>query len=373
MRSLSPPRPTGPAPTRPLPLLAGLVLGVLLAHLLLLAGLPAGMGGDDSTPQRAISVRQLVLPTPAVPAAPAAAPAPPAVAKPPRPKPAAAATPEPRAEPAALPPAPEPAPLATPDAAPPPPDITAAAAEPVVPAASAPDAAPAPAQAAAPVPSVPPGDAPPTYATRVPPAVTLRYELRRGLLSGQGDLTWRPSAQGYELQIEGVAFGLSLLGWGSSGSFDAAGLAPQRFVDRRRGRDVRAANFQRDKGVISWSGVTVDTPLAAGAQDRLSWMLQLAAILEADPARFVAGERVVMQVAGARGDADVWTFVVGAREGVDVAGSRIEGALQLRREPRKPYDTGVDVWMDPTRHHLPVRLKLSTAGGGDSLEFLLKP
>jgi hypothetical protein len=31
------------------------------------------------------------------------------------------------------------------------------------------------------------------------------------------------------------------------------------------------------------------------------------------------------------------------------------------------------VWLDPARHHLPVRLKLSTAGGGDSLEFLLKP
>jgi hypothetical protein len=48
--------------------------------------------------------------------------------------------------------------------------------------------------------------------------------------------------------------------------------------------------------------------LAAGAQDRLSWIVQLAAIVQArHPA---AGERIVMQVAGPRGDADAWQFDV---------------------------------------------------------------
>ena len=146
----------------------------------------------------------------------------------------------------------------------------------------------------------------------------LNYELRRGMLTGQGELSWRPGAEGYEMQIEGIAFGLPLLGWLSRGGYDVAGLAPQRFVDRRRGRDVRAANFQRDKGLITWSGVTHEAALAAGAQDRLSWIAQLAAVVQAEPQRFVAGERVTMQVAGARGDADLWTFVVQGREPVDV-------------------------------------------------------
>jgi len=78
-------------------------------------------------------------------------------------------------------------------------------------------------------------------------------------------------------------------------------------------------------------------------------------------------------VAGARGDADVWSFAVVGNQGVDVVGIRIESTLALRREPRKPYDTQVEVWLDPARHHLPVRLKLSTAGGDDALEFVLKP
>ncbi len=45
-----------------------------------------------------------------------------------------------------------------------------------------------------------------------------------------------------------------------------------------------------------------------GTQDRLSWMLQLAAIVEAAPERHGPGARVSMFVVGARGDADVWTF-----------------------------------------------------------------
>jgi hypothetical protein len=34
----------------------------------------------------------------------------------------------------------------------------------------------------------------------------------------------------------------------------------------------------------------------------------------------------------------------------------------LRREPLKPFDTRGELWLDPQRHHLPVRLTLSTIG-----------
>ena len=369
------------APQRPWPALAGLVAGVLVAHALLLAGLPAGVGPGDEGGSRVLSARQIALPPPApttspaqspVAAAPAAAPAAPT-----RPRAAAPAPPAPPAPPTAA--ALEaPAPAAA-DPAPPPAEAASSPAPDAAPAvAAAPEAAsapPSPTAAEAPAPAAPAagGDAPPLYATRLPPAAQLSYELRRGLLTGQGELVWRPGADGYELQIEGIAFGLPLLGWASSGGFDAAGLAPQRFVDRRRGRDVRAANFQRDKGLITWSSVTGEAALAGGAQDRLSWMVQLAGIVTADTARQVPGARVVMQVAGARGDVDLWTFTVLRREAVDVVGSRVSDTLLMRREPRKPFDTLVEVWLDPARHHLPARLKLSIAGGGDSLEFLLKP
>jgi hypothetical protein len=50
---------------------------------------------------------------------------------------------------------------------------------------------------------------------------------------------------------------------------------PDRMVERRQGRDLAAVNFQRDKGLVSFSGPSTTLPLPAGAQDRASWLLQL--------------------------------------------------------------------------------------------------
>ena len=53
------------------------------------------------------------------------------------------------------------------------------------------------------------------------------------------------------------------------------------------------------------------------------------------------------------------------------------GALHLRRATARSYDTQVDVWLDPARHHLPVRMLMQfppAAGGTDwALEQLGAP
>jgi len=365
---------------------------VLLAHGLLLAGLPAGWSAAPRSAVPAMQVRQIarVAPLPvdapapdeasaatpdaaAATAVPQAAPVPPRIA----PRLALRPTPRPAPRPAARR-APTPAPWPALAAVTPPPALVEAEAD--LPPPRAPEAAVAlvpvalVAQAAATATAGTADAPPPTYPTKVPPAAALRYELRRGALRGEGEVHWRPEGRHYELQIEGGVLGLSLLSQTSSGGFDAAGLAPQRFVERRRAREQRAANFQRDRGVISFSATSDEFPLLPGAQDRLSWMLQLAAIVEAAPARHGAGDRIAMQVTGVRGDVDVWSFGVVGRETVEVAGgTRVDDALALRREPRKPYDTRVEVWLDPKRHHLPVRIKLASANGNDALELLLQP
>ena len=45
-------------------------------------------------------------------------------------------------------------------------------------------------------------------------------------------------------------------------------------------------------------------------------------------------------------------------------------ALHLRRLPSRPYDPRVDAWLDPARHHLPVRLRFQAPGSGT--EFTLR-
>ena len=206
----------------------------------------------------------------------------------------------------------------------------------------------------------------PVYATRLPPAGRWRYRLQRGLAVGEADLRWELLADArYELQLEGRVAGVTLLDWVSQGRIDAAGMAPERFAVRRRGRDRQAANFQRDAGKITFSGPTHELPLLPGAQDRLSWMLQLPAIVAAAPERFAGGATIVLFVAGARGDGDAWTFVV---QGLDTLGDR--PALRLLREPRKLYDTRAEVWLDPAEHYLPLRALQTPSGGGAPLELL---
>lgn len=215
------------------------------------------------------------------------------------------------------------------------------------------------------------GEPPPTYATRIPPPAQMEYALTRGVVGGTGRLRWAPSGPGYTMALEGSAFGISFISWNSEGGFDPAGLAPVRFVDRRRGKEARAANFQRSAGRITFSGPSVEYPLVAGAQDRLSWMIQVPAIVAAAPQRFAPGARIEMFVVGARGDGDVWTFEVVSRDALALPAGMVAQALHLRRAPRKPYDTEVDVWLDPARHHLPVRLRLAIPQTGEATDFAL--
>ncbi len=323
---------------------------VLAVHWLLLLSLaPSWVDPEEAVAVApTLSVRSVTLPATTLPSAveamatlPVVAPkTAPRVARPPPPKPAASAVP------VSIPP-PEPV-------------VVAAVVEPVA-------AAPTPAAVAASEPPSAPAIDIPVYATRLPPAGTWRYQLTRGIAGGDALLTWSPDEQQrYEMKLEGFIAGISVLDWVSSGAIDGAGIAPDRFVIRRRGKDSQAANFQRDAGKITFSGPTHELPLVAGVQDRLTWMLQLPAVIEAAPQRFTAGQSVVLMVIGARGGADVWTFnVIGTEQVGEVA------ALKLVREARKPRDVQVDVWLDAARGHIPVRALLTQPEGGSPLELQL--
>ncbi|CAN5918117.1 hypothetical protein BH11PSE8_BH11PSE8_26130 [soil metagenome] len=208
------------------------------------------------------------------------------------------------------------------------------------------------------------------YRTRVPPAATLRFRMRRGALSGTADLAWRPVGSHYELHFDGKVAGLTIITQVSSGGIEANGLAPVRFTDQRLRHAVIAANFQRDAGKITFSGPSDEFPLWPGVQDRLSWMIQLSAIVQADAKLAQPGAKVAMHVVGARADAGTWVFRCVARESVDAAGVAVQAA-KFVREPRNPYDTAAEVWLDPQRHDLPVRAALRS-GDGDALELILQ-
>jgi hypothetical protein len=46
--------------------------------------------------------------------------------------------------------------------------------------------------------------------------------------------------------------------------------------------------------------------------------------------------------------------------------------VHLHRDAHRPYDTRVDVWLDPARHHLPVRLRVQNRAEMEPTDFLLQ-
>jgi hypothetical protein len=208
----------------------------------------------------------------------------------------------------------------------------------------------------------------PVYATRLPPAFAYAYTLRSGASTGDVEWRWQQGEERYETSLEARSGDTRRFALKSIGGFDAAGIAPLRHTDRRRGRGTLAVNFQRDLGAITFSGPQIEHRLAPGVQDRLSWMLQLAAIAAADPARVEAGGGVTMRVVGVRGEADVWTFEPVATETIELPGGATP-THHLLRSPERPYDTRAEVWLDPARDFLPVRVRLSHGAESTALEW----
>jgi Protein of unknown function (DUF3108) len=194
----------------------------------------------------------------------------------------------------------------------------------------------------------------PIHATIIPPPATLSYRMRRGSASGSAELTWRPASERYEAQLEARVAGVTVLLQTSQGGFDRGGIAPQRFVDRRVRRSALAVNFQREAGVVTFSARSAQITLRAGMQDRLSWMVQLAAIASAEPQHLVPAGRIAIPVVGVRGESVLWQFVCIGEEwvGAEPAATRV---FRLQRLPDATYDSHVDVWLDAQRPHWPVR------------------
>jgi hypothetical protein len=212
---------------------------------------------------------------------------------------------------------------------------------------------------------------PPTYRTSLPAAATLHYQVRRGFLRGDGEIRWQPAGDRYRLVLEARVAGLTLLVQTSEGAVDGAGLAPERFLDQRARRSPQAANFVRGSGRVTWSATTAEAPLLAGAQDRLSWMVQLAGIAAANPELLVEGGRIAMEVVGARGDAAVWTLRCAGSEDAETANGVVH-AVKLVRDGRSAYDTTAEVWLDPARAYLPAHATLRNSAGGSEYDLLLE-
>lgn len=346
---------------------------VVLAHLVALQQLPAMLAPPDLAQTRAFTTRSIVVQPPPAPVVAAPEPAPPPPPPPrrkPRPAPETAAPPAPVAEAPVAMAAPEP-PAVEPDPAAVPAQEAASQPEPPAQAASAPEAGPAPAPAPAPEPAVPPAPAT-ALALGIPGSVRLKYtltgEAKQQTYHAMGELLWLQDGKTYDARLEYSAFLIGSRVRTSSGKLSERGLEPTRFSDKWRKRDL-AAHFERDKGIVSFSANTPSAPLLPDAQDQLSVLLQLSAMVAGDPARFGAGASVTLPVVGPR-DADVWTFTIQGEELSYLPYDNLQ-TLKLTRNPRKEFDQKVEAWLAPSLAYMPVRVRI-TQPNGDFVDQLLR-
>lgn len=336
-------------------------LAVTAAHVLLLQQLPAALAPPDPARTRAFTTRSIVLQPPpaAVAAAPVPAPAPPAVRKrPPRPQ----SPPPAQAVPAPPPVAPEPAPVPVP-------------AEPVAAAESQPAELPQAPAPEPPPPPPPPAEEPPrpaALALAIPGSVRLKYTLtgesRQQAYHAMGELLWLQDGQTYDARLEYSAFLIGSRVRTSSGQITDRGLAPARFSDKWRRRDL-AAHFERDKGQVSFSANTPTAPLLPDAQDQLSVLLQLSSLVAGNPGAYPPGTSITVPVVGPR-DMDSWTFTLQGEELLYLPYDNLQ-ALKLTRNPRREFDQKVEAWLAPSLAYMPVRVRI-TQPNGDFVEQLLR-
>lgn len=303
---------------------------------------PADPTATDTAPRKVSAVRWVASPPP-----------PPT---PPAPRPSLMAKPTPPA------PAPAPAPIDVPEAAPtessdtpeaaptePSDTLEAAQTEPSAQASSTTESdAPSPPIKPIPV---------PTAQTRLVYDIT--GEVKGRNVFAEGLFAWTVKDGRYDASL---AVRMVLLGTRtqtSVGHIGPQGLMPDRFGERQR--DEAATHFDYEGQRVRFSRNRPDAPLLPGTQDRLSVILQLAALMQARPSDFEVGSQVNMPVASSR-EVEDWRWQVGDLETLALPkGDMI--ARRLTRPALNERDNTLELWMAPSLQHLPARIRITQSNG----------
>ena len=287
----------------------------------------------EDTTQKTLAVSLLTPAAPPPAAAPTATPS-----RPPRPRSASAPTlPSAAPAPAPAPAEPEPPPLPE---------------EPVPQAPAEPLAPPAPEQ-----PRLPPG------VEEVPKTGRIAYRTTYTRMRGIRAMTfvdWSvDTTRGrYELWLRTVD-PAGLLELKSSGSLQAFGIAPEKYVEHVviANRELRA-EFDWTTRVVQFNGRGAGQPAGflEGVQDPLSLQFHLPLLAQAYPSRFTPGADISFQVA--RRNVETYVFRAEEFEPVRI-GNRDVRALKLDRQRGPNATRRIEIWMAPEYQWLPVRLRFT--------------
>jgi hypothetical protein len=208
--------------------------------------------------------------------------------------------------------------------------------------------------------------APIKYKTNPPPSADLHYAIQatqKGIgIKGNGFVQWRNTDGKYlaTAEIRAMLLG-KILEEKSEGKFDAFGLAPTVFTEKRMRKSAVTVNFKRDAKRIQFSATDETYPIEGGEQDRNSITWQLASVARSAGTKFKPGSTWKFQVAG-RKDVEAWTFKVMQQEKIKTPMGELT-TMRILRLDQSPKDQKIEIWLAPTQNWYPVRLRIAEPNG----------
>lgn len=211
----------------------------------------------------------------------------------------------------------------------------------------------------------------PQYASRAPESASMRMqvvrvEANRNPIYGVANINWENIDGRYQMSIE---VGLDLLlttvnlyKLNSRGRTGASGVIPTSSSEARRNRAETATHFNHEEKTISFSAASTTLPMHDGAQDKASFLMQLAAIGNADPGQFSEGKEILIQVAEEK-DAALFPFKIVGQEEIDTKIGKLMTWHLLRLARPGSYKSQLEIWLAPSTGWFPVQIRNTESNG----------
>lgn len=209
------------------------------------------------------------------------------------------------------------------------------------------------------------------YAVRAPDSVRIEMALVRtkpdtSVSYGVGSLSWTITGSKYNMSIEAgldlIITSINLYKLTSEGHVDKFGITPDMSTEARRTRASTATHFHHDDKTISFSSSSKVVLMDEGAQDKASFLMQLASIGNADERQFYAGREFEIQVAEER-DAALFHFLVTGKEEINTKLGKISTWHLLRAARPGSYNSQLDIWLAPDFGWYPVQIRNTESNG----------
>ncbi|ATQ74039.1 hypothetical protein CR152_05515 [Massilia violaceinigra] len=218
----------------------------------------------------------------------------------------------------------------------------------------------------------------PALKVSLPPSAELNFDVARtdrdgGTWSGLSTISWKQAGGAYKLSMEAsvsvLVARVNLVLLTSEGTVGADGIVPRTATEKRRGKTQTATHFGGADGKITFSASERSYPMVAGAQDKASFLLQLAAIGRADSAQLASGVELFV---GEEKDANPFGFVLVGKEEIDTRMGRM-ATWHVARPPRPgAYNSRLDIWLAPAHNWYPVQIRNTESNGSVTTQTIRK-